>query len=104
GACRAAHGSSPAPARPDRETPGASAAGRPIRPLRPRNSVRSAVYDLGATSSARNAMRFGKSGLHALRAWSDPVSASNVETTCLAASERVTPRIHSAYAVTEMER
>ena len=40
---RAAHGSNPAPAAPWRREPPASAAGRSGPPLRPRNSVRSAV-------------------------------------------------------------
>ena len=60
------------------------AAGDVMEPLRPRNSVRSAVHDRGRRLMSAKATRPPKSMLNALRASSAPVSGSRDGTTYMA--------------------
>ena len=59
GAAAPRTGRAPRPMRPESARPGASPEGSAAEPLRPRNSVRSAVNEVGATSSAANATASG---------------------------------------------
>ena len=72
--CSAAQGSSPAPTPPDSRCPRSRAAGWSSAPLRPRNSVRSAVHAVWRPPRSANATRPPKSVFQALRASSAPVS------------------------------
>ena len=76
--CRTAQGSRRAPALPDSTRPGASPAGASSPPLRPRNSVRSAVHAVCRPSASANATRPAYGSFQKLRAKRAPVSSSSV--------------------------
>ena len=77
---RAAHGSMPAPTAPSSLCPRSRPAGRSGAPLRPRNSVRSAVHAVCRPPRSRNATRPPNSVFHGLRIRSACVSGSSAVT------------------------
>ena len=92
---RAAHGSIPAPVTPVRRCPLSRPAGRSGAPLRPRNSVRSAVHAVCRPPRSRNATRPPNSVFQGLRARIALVSGSNDVTIRGLLSPRDVPRTHS---------
>src|ERR1700689_4039171 len=93
--CSAAHGSIAAPARLDRGLADASAAGLLSVPLRPRNSVRSAVNEVCWPLKSANAIRLPYSILNELRASIARVSDSISVTMYGAAAPRAGQSTHS---------
>ena len=70
--------------------------GGPGAPLRPRNSVRSAVHAVCRPPRSRNATRPANSVFHGLRARIAPVSGSISVTMCGAPRPATSPSAHSA--------
>src|SRR5208282_5258582 len=102
--CSAAHGSIAAPALAYSGLPSASAAGLSSVPLRPRNSVRSAVHDSCWPHKSANAIRLPYSVLKELRASTAWVSGSISVTMYGADAPREVPSTHSTYAVIDKRR